>query len=559
MCGEVTTSNRFELINQEETRLESRYQEEFKTSEEKTSDILPVDSHYYEFNAGNTVLNESFHDFMGTKSKYMSNDNHYMYTNKNNFCSGYFPDFITLDNDICYNISEGNNYSHYYLYTKNKRYLKTLSNSMSKYNNRYFDDMNFAYIVSKKHSWVLETQRNTNLFRDSYFYKKHRLQTLRDTGIGIPEDLNKTYSSEESRIGNQRGSKGNEENEITKFTLRDSRRGVPIGTYTSEDSRRGIQRGSKFRNSYLYKKNNPQTPRNSGIRIPKDLNKPFNSENSRIGIQRGNKPTQCFNPTNYEKHNKDHLVNSQTHYFNSYHDSHHGYSCREGQYYHNYPQYSKNKCNNKNYSKNECSNQKYYGHYNYDHDGNQGRESGHYGQNSDKYKNSQRSKPDHPDQYLDKCKSDQTDQFHVNHHNHRKYYKTIQYSHPHHYDEANKIQNHSKQYKSHNPQKTEKENITPARDKIPRPRKKLYQNPEKDKTEIEMIPVDTDLEVLLVNSWKIDAPKIQTIVEDFIRDKKYTTIFCLTETKVEGHDFQPDGIKIFSKQRRRKMEKRGED
>ena len=75
--------------------------------------------------------------------------------------------------------------------------------------------------------------------------------------------------------------------------------------------------------------------------------------------------------------------------------------------------------------------------------------------------------------------------------------------------------------------------------------------------DIEMIPVDTDLEILLVNSWKVDAPKIQTIVEDFIRDKKYTTIFCLTETKVEGHDFQPDGIKIFSKQRRRKMEKMG--
>ena len=46
--------------------------------------------------------------------------------------------------------------------------------------------------------------------------------------------------------------------------------------------------------------------------------------------------------------------------------------------------------------------------------------------------------------------------------------------------------------------------------------------------DIEMIPVDTDLEILLVNSWKVDAPKIQTIVEDFIRDKKYTTIFCLT-------------------------------
>ena len=104
---------------------------------------------------------------MGTKSKYMSNDNHYMYTNKNNFCSGYFPDFITLDNDIGYSISEGNNYSHYYLYTKNKRYLKPLSNSLSKYNNKYFDDMNFAYRVSNKHSWIFETNRNNSLFRDS--------------------------------------------------------------------------------------------------------------------------------------------------------------------------------------------------------------------------------------------------------------------------------------------------------------------------------------------------------------------------------------------------------
>ena len=72
--------------------------------------------------------------------------------------------------------------------------------------------------------------------------------------------------------------------------------------------------------------------------------------------------------------------------------------------------------------------------------------------------------------------------------------------------------------------KRKKENTTPARDKVPVPRKRLFQNPEEDELEIEIVPVDTDLEVLLVNSCKIDAPKIQTIVEDFIRDKKYTTI-----------------------------------
>ena len=75
--------------------------------------------------------------------------------------------------------------------------------------------------------------------------------------------------------------------------------------------------------------------------------------------------------------------------------------------------------------------------------------------------------------------------------------------------------------------------------------------------EVQIIPENTDLEILLVNSCKIDAIKVQTIVEEFIRGKEYTTIFCLTETKVQGHDFQPDGIKIMSKQRSRKNEKKG--
>merc|ERR1712179_586517 len=133
-----------------------------------------------------------------------------------------------------------------------------------------------------------------------------------------------------------------------------------------------------------------------------------------------------------------------------------------------------------------------------------------------------RCKPGHPDQYLDKCKSGQYGQ----------------------YLNGNYVQK-------------KKEDNTPTRGKRPRPRINLFQNPEEEETGIEIVPVDTDLEVLLINSWKIDAPKVQTIVEDFIRDKKYTTIFCLTETKVKGHDFQPEGIKIFSKQRKKKMEKVG--
>ena len=76
--------------------------------------------------------------------------------------------------------------------------------------------------------------------------------------------------------------------------------------------------------------------------------------------------------------------------------------------------------------------------------------------------------------------------------------------------------------------------------------------------DIDVVPLDTDLEVLLINSCKIDAIKVQNIIDEFMTDKDYTTIFCMTETKVEGHEFQPEGVKMFSKHRGRK-DKRGGD
>ena len=93
------------------------------------------------------------------------------------------------------------------------------------------------------------------------------------------------------------------------------------------------------------------------------------------------------------------------------------------------------------------------------------------------------------------------------------------------------------------------------------PRRRLYENLEMDQGETcdltaRVVPLDTDLEVLLINSCKIDAVKVQNIIDEFMTDRGYATIFCMTETKVEGHDFQPEGIKIFSKHRKRR-EKRG--
>ena len=74
---------------------------------------------------------------------------------------------------------------------------------------------------------------------------------------------------------------------------------------------------------------------------------------------------------------------------------------------------------------------------------------------------------------------------------------------------------------------------TPMRREATAPRVRLFRAPEEEQEEREdsindVVPINTDLEVLLINSCKIDAIKVQTIVEDFIADKKYTTIFCMT-------------------------------
>ena len=57
------------------------------------------------------------------------------------------------------------------------------------------------------------------------------------------------------------------------------------------------------------------------------------------------------------------------------------------------------------------------------------------------------------------------------------------------------------------------------------------------------------MELILINSLKINVLKVQTIIENFIKGKKHTCIFCLTETKVDSLDFNPQGIKIFTKHR----------
>ena len=98
---------------------------------------------------------------------------------------------------------------------------------------------------------------------------------------------------------------------------------------------------------------------------------------------------------------------------------------------------------------------------------------------------------------------------------------------------------------------------TPYNKNIDKPRIKLFDNVEVDKVYIEIVPKEANLEILLINSLVINVIKVQAVVDKFIRNKSYKSIFCMTETKVDSHDFEPKGIKIFSKNRGKRDKKGG--
>ena len=66
-----------------------------------------------------------------------------------------------------------------------------------------------------------------------------------------------------------------------------------------------------------------------------------------------------------------------------------------------------------------------------------------------------------------------------------------------------------------------------------------------------------NLEILLLNTLTISAVKVQTVISQFMIDKPYTSIFCFTEIKVDSLNFNPIGLKIFSKHRKKKDKKGG--
>ena len=132
-CEEVSTFNRFQALSEEDSTLSKTSPQEEKNPLEEYTET------------------DSLNKFLISDNK-NSNNNFFMYKQNKNFCSGYFPDFITLHDPMYYQLSNSQNHNFYFLKIQNGKYLKYLSNRQSRYDNAYFNNMNVAYRISKKYS-----------------------------------------------------------------------------------------------------------------------------------------------------------------------------------------------------------------------------------------------------------------------------------------------------------------------------------------------------------------------------------------------------------------------
>ena len=77
------------------------------------------------------------------------------------------------------------------------------------------------------------------------------------------------------------------------------------------------------------------------------------------------------------------------------------------------------------------------------------------------------------------------------------------------------------------------------------------------KNNIHMEMEKMNLEFLLLNTLTLTTTKVQTVINEFMKDRTYTSIFCFTETKVDCINFNPVGLKMITKQRKKKEKKGG--
>ena len=161
--GEITTHNRFSPI------ADYYNLKEVLHDDEKKPDLHPVQdkkiSRKVYFKNHEDFIMRSDSDSFCCENCLNNNYDSFMYTNKINFCSGYFPEFILLPHvdrqldskdtfidckNSKYKNDDNNLYLNYFPKFCDGKYTKQLSNANSKYNNYYFHKMKPIYKICKK-------------------------------------------------------------------------------------------------------------------------------------------------------------------------------------------------------------------------------------------------------------------------------------------------------------------------------------------------------------------------------------------------------------------------
>ena len=105
--------------------------------------------------------------------------------------------------------------------------------------------------------------------------------------------------------------------------------------------------------------------------------------------------------------------------------------------------------------------------------------------------------------------------------------------------EANTANRSTPQRRTQTPERNQRDQETPEASNISNDMNdiqllnRVYRKYVKNPKGIEEGTGDVDLEIMLINSLKINAGKVQEIIDSFLINNTYISVFCLTETKVE--------------------------
>ena len=207
---DIPVSNRFTLLDDSVTQFDDNYDFVYNSDSVHNSDYhnknrlnMFINKNYdvnFNFNFNNLDLISTNKDFNATSNldldvnSTITNDSasiiqynpsrdsiysdsislndkcyNYEYMRNKNFCSGYFPSFITLHDPKLNQISKNNNINNisdnYYLKIKYGMYLKQVTNSNSKYNLNYINGLKSDYqeiINNNTESKILISNKDNN-------------------------------------------------------------------------------------------------------------------------------------------------------------------------------------------------------------------------------------------------------------------------------------------------------------------------------------------------------------------------------------------------------------